>query len=55
MNISKSPKVIKNTNFSQEINILSKTEPLTIFLKLEYAGQNENSGLYPKKFEVIVF
>ena len=24
-------------------------------MKLEYAGQNENSGLYPKKFRVIFF
>ena len=24
-------------------------------MKLEYAGQNENSGLYPKKFGVIFF
>ena len=26
-----------------------------IFLKLEYAGQNENNGLYPKRFGVIFF
>ena len=25
------------------------------FLKLEYAGQNENNGIYPKKFGVIFF
>ena len=24
-------------------------------MKLEYAGQNENNGFYPKKFEVIFF
>ena len=24
-------------------------------MKLEYAGQNENNGLYPKKFGVIFF
>ena len=55
MNISISPKVTKTTTFSQEYNILSKTEPKTIFLKLEYAGQNENRGIYPKKFGVIFF
>ena len=55
MKVSKSPKVTKTTTFSQEFNIFFKTEPKTIFLKLEYAGQNENSGLYPKKFGVICF
>ena len=55
MNISKSPKDTKTTTFSQEFNNFTKTELQTIFLKLEYAGQNKNSGLHPKKFGVIFF
>ena len=37
-----------NATFSKEIHIFSKTELKTIFLKLAYIGQNQDSGLYPK-------
>ena len=42
-----------NAAFFQEIGNFSKTELLTIFLKLAYVGQNQDSGLYPKKSGVI--
>ena len=54
-NISKSPKMPRNAIFFQEINIFSKFIRRTVFLKLEYCGQNQVSGLHPKKKEVIFF
>ena len=54
-NISKSPKMPRNAIFFQEINNFSKFIRETIFLKLEYCGQNQVSGLHPKKSGVIFF
>ena len=45
----------RNAIFFQEINDFSKFIHETIFLKLEYCGQNEVSGLHPKKSGVIFF
>ena len=54
-NIFKSPKMQKNAIFFQEINNFSKSIPEIIYLKLEYCGQNQVSGLHPKKLGVIFF
>ena len=54
-NISKSPKMPGNAIFFQEINNFSKFIRETIFLKLEYCGQNQVSGLHPKKSWAIFF
>ena len=54
-NISKSPKMPRNAIFYQEINNFSKFIRETIFLKQEYCGQNQVSGLHPKKSGVIFF
>ena len=54
-NISRSPKMLRNAIFFQEINDFSKFIRETIFLKLEYCGQNQVSGLHPKKSGVIFF
>ena len=53
MNNSKSPKDTKKASFFQEINNFSKNELLTIFFSLEYAGQNQDSGLGAKKSGVV--
>jgi hypothetical protein len=45
----------RNAIFSQEINNFSKFIRETIFLKQEYCGQNQVSGLFPKKSGVIFF
>ena len=55
MNISKSPKMQKNAIFFQEFNNFSKIIRENIFLKLKHVGQNQVSGLYPKKSGVIFF
>lgn len=55
MNISKSPKMPRNAIFFQEFNNFSKFIRETIFSKLEYFGQNQVSGLHPKKSKVIFF
>ena len=54
-NISKSPKMPRNAIFFQEINNFSKFICETIFLKVEYCGQNQVIGLHPKKSGVIFF
>ena len=54
-NISKSPKTPRNAIFFQEIDNFSKFIRETIFLKLKYCGQNQVSGLHPKKLGVIFF
>ena len=48
-NISKSPKMQENAIFFQEINNFSKIIHDIIFVKLEYVGQNQVSGLNAKK------
>ena len=53
--ISKSPKMPGNATFFQEINNFSKYIRETIFLKLEYCGQNQVSGLHSKISGVIIF
>ena len=55
MNISKSPKMQENAFFFQEINNFSKIIRENIFLRLESVGQNQVSGLHPKKSGVIFF
>ena len=54
-NIFESPKMPRNAIFFQEINDFSKFIRETISLKLEYCGQNQASGLHPKKLGVIFF
>ena len=54
-NILKSPKLQKNAIFFQEFNNFSKIIRENIFLKLKHVGQNQVSGLYPKKLGVIFF
>ena len=54
-NNSKSSKLQKNAIFFQEINNFSKLISETIFLKLEYCGQNQVNVLHPKKSGVIFF
>ena len=54
-NISKSPKLQKNAIFFQEFNNFSKIIRENIFLKLKHVGQNQVSGLHPKKSGVIFF
>ena len=51
--IFKSPKMTRNAIFFQEIDNFSKFIRETIFLKLDYCGQNQVSGLHPKKSGVI--
>ena len=55
MDISKSPKMQENAFFFQEINNFSKITRENIFLRLESVGQNQVSGLHPKKSGVIFF
>ena len=45
----------KKCHLFQEINNFSKFILETIFLILEYCGQNQVSGLHPKKSGVIFF
>ena len=54
-NIFKSPKMPRNAIFFQEINNFSKFIRENIFLKQEYCGKNQVSGLHPKKSGVILF
>ena len=54
-NISKSPKMSRNAIFFQEICNFSKFIRKAIFLILEYCGQNQVSGIHPKKSGVIFF
>ena len=54
-NILKSPKLQKNAIFFQEFNNFSKIIRENIFLKLKHVGQNQVSGLHPKKSGVIFF
>ena len=53
--ISKSPKMPRIAIFFQEINDFLKIIRETIFSKLEHCGQNQVSGLHPKKSGVIFF
>ena len=55
MNILKWRKLQKNVIFFQEFNNFSKIIHENIFLKLKHVGQNQVSGLYPKKSGVIFF
>ena len=45
----------ENAIFFQEINDFLKIIRETIFSKLEHCGQNQVSGLHPKKSGVIFF